>query len=405
MARVRRRRRRVRRARPDELPARPGHRPRPGLRRQGLGRPQHALREHDSRRGGAGAAGRSRARAARHRARPLECDRDRAAGERRVVGARRPHRELPVRRDAVRGRLQPLLARALPRARRRPRLHAGPLVPGHLLPRLPRGAADRGEPAPVPAGGRRGRALLVSAPLADARLLAVPHRLDGPRPADGDLPGQVPQVHGRARHARPGRPQGVGVHGRRRDGRAGVDGRHLARRTREARQPHLRRQLQPAAPRRPRARQREDHPGARDELPRRRLERDQGDLGVGLGHAPRRGRDRDAPLPDGGGRRRRVPDLQVERRRVRPGALLRQVPRDAGDGGRLDGRRDLAAAARRPRPEEGLCRLRSRGAHDGAADGDPGEDDQGLRHGAGRRGPQHHAPAEVGEGGGAARDP
>ena len=46
-----------------------------------------------------------------------------------------------------------------------------------------------------------------------------------------------------------------------------------------------------------------------------------------------------------------------------------------------------AAAARRPRPEEGLCRLRRRRPHDGAADGHPGEDDQGLRHGAGRRGP------------------
>ena len=40
---------------------------------------------------------------------------------------------------------------------------------------------------------------------------------------------------------RPGRPQGLGVHGRRRDGRAGVDGRDLARRPREARQPRLRR--------------------------------------------------------------------------------------------------------------------------------------------------------------------
>ena len=45
----------------------------------------------------------------------------------------------------------------------------------------------------------------------------------------------------------------------------------------------LRRQLQPAAPRRPRARQRQDHPGAGGHVPRRRLERDQGDLGRPLG--------------------------------------------------------------------------------------------------------------------------
>jgi pyruvate dehydrogenase E1 component len=50
---------------------------------------------------------------------------------------------------------------------------------------------------------------------------------------------------------------------RRRDGRAGVARRARASRARPARQPHLRHQLQPAAPRRPGARQRQDHPGAR----------------------------------------------------------------------------------------------------------------------------------------------
>ena len=56
-----------------------------------------------------------------------------------------------------------------------------------------------------------------------------------------------------------------------------------ARRPRAARQPDLGRQLQPAAPRRPGARQRQDHPGAGVRLPRRRLERDQGDLGQRAG--------------------------------------------------------------------------------------------------------------------------
>ena len=179
----------------------------------------------------------------------------------------------------------------------------------------------------------------------------------------------------------PGRPKGLGVHGRRRDGRAGVDGRDLARRPREARQPRVRDQLQPAAPRRAGAREREDHPGARDELPRRRLERDQGDLGLRLGSAARERHRRLAPPADGGGGRRRVPDLQVEGRRVRPRALLRQVPRDARDGGGLDRRADLGAPARRPRPAEGLCRLRRRRPDDRPADRDPREDDQGLRHG------------------------
>ena len=173
-------------------------------------------------------------------------------------------------------------------AARRPRLPPGPFVARLLRAGVPRGAPERGRAAPLPPGGRRGRALVVSASVADAGLLAVPDGLDGSRPADGDLPGAVHEVPGRARDRRRRRSQGLGVHGRRRDGRAGVDGGDLARRARAARQPRLRRQLQPAASRRPGARQREDHPGARDELPRRGLERDQGDLGLELGPAPRR---------------------------------------------------------------------------------------------------------------------
>ena len=108
---------------------------------------------------------------------------------------------------------------------------------------------------------------------------------------------------------------------------------------------------------------------------------------------------------DGGGRRRRVPDLQVEGRRVRPRALLRQVPRDPRDGRGLDatsrsGSFVAAATTRRRSTPPTPPRWRTR-----AADGDPREDDQGLRHGGGRRGPQHHPPAEVDERRGTPRDP
>ena len=72
---------------------------------------------------------------------------------------------------------------------------------------------------------------------------------------------------------------------RRRDGRAGVHGRAHHAGAREARQPHLRHQLQPAAPGRSGARQRQDHPGAGGRLPRRRLERHQGAVGLALGSA------------------------------------------------------------------------------------------------------------------------
>ena len=54
---------------------------------------------------------------------------------------------------------------------------------------------------------------------------------------------------------------------------------------REARQPDLRGQLQPATPGRSGARQRQDHAGAGKRVSRRRLERDQGGLGRRLGRA------------------------------------------------------------------------------------------------------------------------
>ena len=71
-------------------------------------------------------------------------------------------------------------------------------------------------------------------------------------------------------------------------------GRPVDRRPGGPRQPDLRRELQPAAPRRAGPRQRQDHPGARVGLPGRRLERDQGDLGPGVGRpaGPRHGRRR-----------------------------------------------------------------------------------------------------------------
>ena len=90
-------------------------------------------------------------------------------------------------------------------------------------------------------------------------------------------------------------------------------GAHLAGRPRAARQPDLRRQLQPAAPRRPGARQRQDHPGARGHLPRRRLERHQGHLGLEVGRAARQGQGRRAAQQDEHHRRRRVPALRASR--------------------------------------------------------------------------------------------
>ena len=103
----------------------------------------------------------------------------------------------------VRRRLQPLLAcRPTRRPRRRPALHPGPFVARHLRPRLPGRPPHRGAAAQLPPGSRRQGPVQLSASEADARLLAVPDRLDGPRPADGDLPGALPEVPACARHRR-----------------------------------------------------------------------------------------------------------------------------------------------------------------------------------------------------------
>ena len=163
----------------------------------------------------------------------------------------------------------------------------GHAVPGHLRALVHGGADQRGDARQLPLRDRRQGPQLLSAPLADARLLAVPHRLDGARAADGDLPGAVHEIHAQPRPYRHGRPQGLGLPRRRRDGRAREPRRHRAGGARGPRQPDLRGQLQPAAPRRAGARQRQDHPGARGHLPRRRLERDQADLGHRLGRAAR----------------------------------------------------------------------------------------------------------------------
>ena len=80
------------------------------------------------------------------------------------------------------------------------------------------------------------------------------------------------------------RRQGLGVPGRRRNGRARIAGRHHPGLARTARQPDLCHQLQLAAAGWTGARQRQDHSGTGSHLPRRRLERHQGDLGQRLGH-------------------------------------------------------------------------------------------------------------------------
>ena len=136
-----------------------------------------------------------------------------------------------------------------------------------------------------------GGPVVLSASVADAGLLGVPDGVDGPRPDHGDLPGALQPLPEDRGLKEPSTAKGVGVPRRRRDRRAGDARRDHAGRARKARQPDLRHQLQPAAARRSGARQRQDHPGAGSHLPRRRLERHQGDLGQRLGSAAGQGQD------------------------------------------------------------------------------------------------------------------
>ena len=323
-----------------------------------------------------------------------------------LLGAGRPHRDLPVAGHAHGGRLQPLLARAGRRTRRRPRLLPGPLLAGQLRSRLSGRPALRSAARRLPAGGvGGGRAQLLPAPVADARVLAVPDGVAGHRGDHLDLSGALHEVPGGARDGRHLPAQGVDLPRRRRDGRARVDGRHRPGGPRAAGQPHLGGQLQPPAPRRAGARQRQDHPGAGVRLPRRRLERHQGHLGHAVGPAAGGRRRRRAGQGDGGLRRRGLPDLQVTRRRLRARALLRTRPTSAQARRAHVRRRDLAAQPRRARPAEGLRGLRRRRPAHRPADGHPGQDDQGLRHGGLGRGPDDHPPGQEDDRGRAPRLP
>ncbi len=93
--------------------------------------------------------------------------------------------------------------------------------------------------------------------------------------------------------------------------------------------------------------------------------------------------------------RRRIPELQGERRRLRPRALLRRASGTAGNGQGPFRRGNLEAQPRRPRPLQGLCGLPPGGQPQGPADRHPGQDHQGLRHRQ-RRSEEHRAQREEG---------
>ncbi len=186
----------------------------------------------------------------------------------------------------------------------------------------------------------------------------------------------------------------LGLPRRRRDGRAGEPRGAAARRIRGAGQPHVRRQLQPAAPRRARTGQRQDHPGAGVVLPRSGLERHQGRVGPGVGPAAgRRPRPR-AGEPDERHAGRGLPDVPGRGRLLHPGELLRPRPAHPPTRRAHDRRRHLGVAPRWPRLPQGLRRLQAGHPAHGPADRRPRQDDQGLGARPALRRAQRDAPDE-----------
>ena len=355
----------------------------------------HAVREHHPAGAGSEAHLEPRAGAQGPLGDPLERGGDHPAREQGILRARRPHRELPVLRAALRHRLRPFLARADGRARRRPDLRPGPRLARHLCPRLRRRAPDRGAAPQLPPGDRRQGHPVVSAPVADAGLLAVPHRVDGARPADGDLPGALPEVPRRARPRR--RPRGA------RCGRSSAT----------------------ASATSPSRSARSRSPGARSSTTSifvincnlQRLDgpvRGNGKIVQELEGVFRGAgwnvikvlwgstwdklfaKDKSGLLlqrmeecVDG-----EYQDFKSKRRRLRAQALLRQVPGAGSARRRHERRRDLEAEPRRSRPVQGVRRLLRGGEAQGPADRDPRQDGEGLRHGRVGRRPDDQPPGE-----------
>ena len=272
---------------------------------------------------------RPRDRAAHQEHHPLERHGDGGAGQPHEPRHRRAHLDLRLGRHALRGRLQPFL----PRQQREQ-----PPATRSTSRATPRRASTRGRfsRAGSPktqlenfrrelAPGRR--PVVVSAPVADARLLGVPDGLDGPGADHGDLPGALQPLPGGPRPIKHrASRRGLGLPRRRRDA---TSRRSLGAITLAAREKldnlifvincNLQRLDGPV---RGNGKIIQELEGG---LPRRRLERHQGDLGRRLGSAAGAGHRRACWC--GGWARSSTASTRstsVEAGRLHPRALLRR---------------------------------------------------------------------------------
>ncbi|CAB3804162.1 hypothetical protein LMG28138_05476 [Pararobbsia alpina] len=324
-------------------------------RRRDGPRERHSVHEHDSCFSTATVSGRPPHRREARRRIALERARDGGPRQPRLWRTGGPHCELRIGGRSVRSRLQSFLSRRERCAWRRSHLFPAAFVAGRLCARISRRLPGRDASRALPARDRGTGLVFVSASVADAGLLAVPDGLDGHRAHQRYLPGALHAIPAEPWIAEDGRPQGVGLFRRRRDGRAGIDRRVVAGGARRARQPGVRDQLQSAAARWPRAEQRTHHRRTRSTFHGRGLERHQGAVGLGLGCALCGRSDGRSAARVCAYRRRSVPDLLRQRRRIQPRALLRPEPRACRVRRTSEQRRHRPLAARRPRRAQAPC--------------------------------------------------
>ena len=211
--------------------ARPGAR----LRLPGAVRGHHAVHQHHPARRAGAVSGRPRDRAPHQEPHPLERAGDGRARQPRVGRHRRPHLDLRVGGDALRGRRSTTSSAARTPAHDADIIYfQGHASPGIYARAFLEGRLTEAAPPQLPpraAAGRR--AVVLSAPVADAGLLGVPDGLDGPRPAHGDLPGAL--------HALPRESRPEGARPTRRSGRSSATARPTSRkRSARSRSPRAR---------------------------------------------------------------------------------------------------------------------------------------------------------------------
>ena len=216
------------------------HQSRPPKRRVSSLFRQHRLHQHHPPLAANPLARRPRIRGQNPLLHSLERPRNGGARQPQARRPRRTHCQFRLLGRSLRCRLQSFFSRTHARCARRrrrlrrPDLFSRPFRPRHLRPRLFGGAHQRKAVGKLSLRNRRRRPVVLSPSVADARLLAIPHRFHGAGADSIHLSGAIHALFGKPRPDSPDQPQSVGVCRRRRNGRARIAGRNFSRHPRGA---------------------------------------------------------------------------------------------------------------------------------------------------------------------------